>query len=100
MIGIEYTTKSGFTCKVDPRIMDSWDMLNILAESDSDDIGKKAASSVKVLRFVFGDEQLEKLKKHVAEKDGFVSTQKMCDEMWEVVTNIDKAGKNTRSSQG
>lgn len=91
---IDVTTKSGFHCRVNPQVLDDWRVVEALAEAGDDNPLKQADGSVKVLKIVFGDKNIEALKKHVAETNGgFVSTEKMVEELFDVFGACGKAEK-------
>ncbi len=92
---IEVTTKSGFHCMVDPRILDDWDVIEALADSADANMAIQSRGNVEVMQKVFGQEGLQALKKHVRDKNGFISTTLMIKELTDVLIACGNAGKKS-----
>lgn len=82
---VEVTTKSGFRCKVDPKMFDDWRVVRALSDSDADDPMLQAKGSAALFDTLLGRKGTDALADHVKDKNGFVSTQKMVDELTEII---------------
>lgn len=72
-------TSSGFEFRINEGIMDDWEFFEDMAAGT-------AVAEVKAMRRILGDEQYQKLKDHVRDKDGKVSFEAMDRELGEIIT--------------
>lgn len=75
-------TKSGFAYQIQKEQVEDFNFIELVGEVD-----ENPAVLPKLLKFLFGKEQTEKLKDHVRTDDGFVPTAKMIEEFGEVLNN-------------
>lgn len=75
-------TKSGFTYQVQKEQVENYEFIEAIAETD-----ENASKLPKVLKMLFGKEQLEKLKDHIRTEDGFVPMAKLTEEFADVLSN-------------
>ena len=80
------TTKSGFNYHIDENILQDYELLEAIAETE-----KNPIFITKVVRMLLGDDT-DKLKEHVRDENGHVSIEKMNIE----ITEIFQAQKNLK----
>lgn len=80
------TTKSGFNYHIDENILQDYELLESIAETE-----KNPIFITKVVRMLLGDDT-DKLKEHVRDENGHVSIEKMNVE----ITEIFQAQKNLK----
>lgn len=80
------TTKSGFNYHIDENILQDYELLEAIAETE-----KNPIFITKVVRMLLGDDT-DKLKEHVRDENGHVSIEKMNVE----ITEIFQAQKNLK----
>lgn len=71
------TTTTGFEFEIPEEMQDDWELFEMLREVDKGNMGIMVDVAYKLL----GDEQLARLKEHVKEKHGHVSTAGMGAEL-------------------
>ncbi|OHX26863.1 hypothetical protein BKX95_07970 [Streptococcus iniae] len=71
-------TKSGFECEISQARLDNYELVEALGELDTNPL-----KLPKVLNLLLG-EQVETLKNHLRDGDGFVSTEAIMDEVKEI----------------
>ena len=76
---IKGKTKSGFNYLIPEKRLDNYELLEAIS-----DIETNPLIMPKVLKLLFGEKQTEKLKKHLADKEGLVSMEKMTTEIQEI----------------
>ena len=72
------TTKSGFNYHIDENILQDYELLEAIAETE-----KNPIFITKVVRMLLGDDT-DKLKEHVRDENGHVSIEKMNVEITEI----------------
>lgn len=75
---IEGTTKSGFEYKIDKRRLDNYELFEKLRELEENPL-----KAVDVIELMLGDDK-DKLRDHLRDEDGFVSMEKMNEEILEI----------------
>ena len=96
---IEGKTKSGFKYSIDERILDDWNLVEAIGNSESDDASLVIRGMMDLSKLLLG-EQANALKKHIADKhDGFVPKDVMLNTMVEIVQSSREI-KNSQSSEG
>lgn len=96
---IEGKTKSGFEYAIDERVLDDWQLVEAIADTESGDASKAIRGMTNLVEFVIGD-QADALKKHIADKnDGYIPKDAMLNTMIEIV-NSSRELKNLQSSEG
>ncbi len=96
---IEGKTKSGFKFKIDERILDDWELLEAIGDTESDDSSRVVRGMTNLPRLLLGD-QADALKKHIADKnDGFIPKDVMLNTVIEIVKSSREL-KNSQSSEG
>lgn len=79
-------TKTGFKYILDPKRLGNYELVEAIAEVDENPL-----MVPKVVKLLLGN-QAEKLKDHVRDEEGFVSTEKLMAEIMDIFAN--KAVKN------
>ncbi len=76
---MEGTTKSGFKYQLSAERLENYELIEALAELEESPI-----ALTKVVNLLLSKEQVSKLKEHLRDENGLVSTQKMSDEVMEI----------------
>ncbi len=72
------TTSSGFTYQIDENVLQDYELLEAIAETETNPI-----MITRVVRLLLGDD-IDKLKNHVRDENGRVSIEKMNVEITEI----------------
>nr|DAE10379.1 MAG TPA: hypothetical protein [Siphoviridae sp. ctwrX9] len=80
---IKGTTESGFEFEIPKKNIDNYEVLEVLGELEENPF-----VIPKVVGMLFGKEQKNKLKDHVRDEDGVVSSEKMGEEIKYVFEKI------------
>lgn len=86
---MEVITKSGFTCEVDPKKLDDWEILDMLSDLESGNM----LTAPRFVKKVLGPEKAKELVEHCREENGTVPTKKVLTEIFEIFGAL-KDGKN------
>lgn len=89
MSKIKGTTKSGFEYKIDKEVFDNMEFLEILTEADDND----PVAATKIVKFILGEKQKQKLYDHLRDDDGVVHVSAVFEAVGEIFDQI-KALKN------
>lgn len=89
---IEGKTKTGFSFKVDPEVLDDMEFIELVANAEENGL-----LLPKLVVTVVGEKQKEKLYNHVRNKKGRVSPKKISDEITDIFEAINTA-KETKNS--
>lgn len=81
-------TKSGFKFKINERVLNDYELIELLAEVEENPL-----LVTKVLTTVLGDDK-QRLIEHVREEDGIVPVDAMMEEIAEIF-NASNEGKNS-----
>lgn len=73
------TTSTGFKFYLDKKRLGNYEFIEAIAEVDDNPLVLP-----KVVKLLLGDNQADKLKNHVRDEDGIVSTEKMMSEIQEI----------------
>lgn len=92
-------TKSGFVCNVNENKVKDWRFCKSLAKCDSGEESTVIQGLAFVVPFLLGDDNEEALIKHVSDKDGIASTDKILAEFKEILLKIGESAKKSQSSQ-
>lgn len=84
---IKGKTKSGFNYHIDENILQDYELLEAIAETE-----KNPIFITKVVRMLLGDDT-DKLKEHVRDENGHVSIEKMNVEITEIFQSQKKLKK-------
>lgn len=84
------TTQSGFTCEIDPKVLDNMELVDALADVQGDN--PLAYSTVS--RLVLGKETRAKLYDHLRTGDGRVPAADVDRELSEIMQALGKPAKN------
>ena len=76
-------TASGFTCKIDPVILDDMRLMDLIAELDENQL-----LYPKFVKFLLGADTKEKLYKHLETKDGRVPIAALDAELKEIMEQL------------
>lgn len=82
-------TSTGFEYELSDSVKDDWNFLKLLRKIDSGEAQYIVDVSFKLL----GEEQEERLEKHIEEKEGCVKASSMIREVFEIL-NSNEATKN------
>lgn len=82
-------TSTGFEFEIKEDTLDDYELMELVAESDTGDIG----AFIEMVKVVLGHEQKERLKEHVRDLTGKVSAKSMAKEIAEILRSS-AAGKN------
>ncbi|WP_448861696.1 hypothetical protein [Dorea sp.] len=78
------TTESGFTYEIPEEALDDYELFEDLCAVDNGEVGK----ITKVARGYLGNDQMQRLKDHVRNKEtGRVSLKKMVEEITNIMMN-------------
>lgn len=80
------TTKSGFTCTIEDKARDDFELVEAIADFTHDNNGLQIP---KIGLKLLGAEKYEELKKHCTDENGFISTQKIVSELTEIMNTKD-----------
>jgi len=83
---IEGKTKSGFKYKFPEENLDNYELVEIIAEAQENPL-----LFPKMVNLLLGKKQAEKLKEHLRNENGIVSTEKISQEIMEIFENTEKA---------
>lgn len=86
---IKGKTKSGFNYIIPEKRLDNYELLEAIS-----DVEDNPLVMPKVLKLLFGKEQTEKLKKHLADKEGLISMEKMTAEIQEIFESQSQVKKS------
>ena len=84
---IKGKTKSGFNYHIDENVLQDYELLEAIAETE-----KNPIFITKVVRMLLGDDT-DKLKEHVRDENGHVSIEKMNGEITEIFQSQKKLKK-------
>lgn len=87
---MEITTKSGFTCEIDPAVLDSMELLDAMAELQE---GNVLAIS-RTCRLFLGEENRTRLYDHLRNEAGRVPPGEVDRELNEIMLALGKPAKN------
>lgn len=92
---MKVTTKSGFKCDVNERVLDDWRFVKAIAKSTSDDANDKLRGAIDIVSLIMGDNE-EAFYKHLASKDpdGIVSETAVTDDLVSIIDKL-KTLKNS-----
>lgn len=82
---IKGKTDTGFKFEIDSSVGDDWELLELISQVETNPL-----IIIKVLNKMFDQDQVDKLKEHVRDENGFVSTAKLMSEVTNIFT---KAGE-------
>ena len=88
---MKVTTKSGFSCEIDPSTLDNMELVDALAEMQGDG---DALSVSRVVRMVLGDKNRKALYDHLR-KEGRVAVGDVTQEVIEIFGALGNPGKNS-----
>lgn len=79
---IKGETKSGFKYEISKERLENYELIEVLAEVDSNPL-----LLPKVVNLLLNKEQADRLKEHLRDTEGLVSTNKMFAEIMEIFQN-------------
>lgn len=88
MINVE--TKSGFTCSLEPEVLNDWELLEALCEIDNGN----SAAIVKIPARLLSKDDQKALKEHCRGDNGRIACDRMVLEITEILNAV-KQGKNS-----
>lgn len=86
---IKGKTSSGFEYKISKARLENYELIEALSEVDENPL-----LLPKTVNLLLGKEQANKLKDHLRDEDGLVSTEKLSNEIMEIFAN-QKETKNS-----
>lgn len=86
---MEITTKSGFTCEIDPDALNDWELLEGFREIDKGN----TSAIVDVAPRLIGDDAFNRLKEHVRTDKGRIPVDAIINEISQIM-NGSNEGKN------
>lgn len=88
-------TPSGFDFEVDEKKLNDWEMVEAIADSQSEEDTDRLRATVRIARLLLG-EQYKKLKTHCRQPDSSIPPDKIGEELQAIFKAIAdaKAGKN------
>lgn len=89
-------TKSGFECEIDERVTRDYHLTELLVDLNSNDQFKSMGASVEIGTFILGKRQLNKLKNHVKDKDGFIDNDVFANEIGEILALASEQSNNLK----
>ena len=90
---VQGKTKSGFEFEMDETVLDDMRILDMIVGMSSGDVTQLSPLTRKIL----GDDQKERLYRHLEEKEGRASISRVSEEITEIFEAC-KSGKNSSSS--
>ncbi len=92
---MKVTTKSGFKCEINERVLDDWRFVRAIAKSTSDDANDKLRGAIDIVSLIMGDNE-EAFYKYLSSKDpdGIISESAVTDDLVSIIDQI-KALKNS-----
>lgn len=72
-------TESGFTYQISEKRLENYELVEALNSIETNPL-----EVIKVVNLLLGVDQAKKLKDHLRDKDGLVSTEKMTNEIQEI----------------
>ena len=88
------TTKTGFNYTVNEEIRTDWRFVRALADADSSDVSRQLSGAVRMVTLLLGEQGETDLMAHVAKEDGIVPTQRVIDEVRDILNGIGEELKN------
>lgn len=79
---IKGKTKSGFEYQISEKRLENYELIEVLGKVDANPL-----LLPDVVKLVFDEEQASRLKEHLRDEDGLVSTEKITNEIMEVFQN-------------
>lgn len=79
---IKGETKSGFEYEILEKRLENYELIEALSEVDANPL-----LLPKTVNLLLGKEQANKLKNHLRDEDGLVSTEKLSNEIMEIFQN-------------
>ncbi|MDQ0153601.1 hypothetical protein J2S20_002322 [Moryella indoligenes] len=95
---IDGKTSSGFRFRVYEKAIHDFRFLMAYKGLKAKDQDKNTEASVDLVLIILGEDQTEKLMKHVADKYGNVPAERIYSELGEIIATISKADKQTKKS--
>lgn len=83
---IKGKTKTGFNYSLKKEVLDDWELLEILREIDKGNPQYSVDAVIKLL----GKKQYERLKNHIKNSNGRISTEAMTKELSDIIMNNQK----------
>lgn len=93
-------TKSGFVIDVDKDRATDWRTCKSLRKIDSGDGSLILQGITDVVPFLLGEDGEAALMKHVENEKGLVPTQRIIEEIKEIIEKLGEDAKKSESSQG
>lgn len=80
---IKGKTESGFEFAIEKVRLENYELVELLADVDDNPI-----LLPKLIRVFLGDEQAQKLKEHLRDDKGFISTKKLTAELMSIFSSV------------
>jgi hypothetical protein len=96
---VKITTKSKFTCDVNPEKVKDWRFIKALAKMDSGNEDEILVGTAFAVPFLFGDKGEADLIEFATDKDGIAQTGVIIEEFRDVMAKLGEESKKSQSSQ-
>lgn len=94
---VKVTTSSGFECSVSEKIGNDFRFVMTFAKLQSKDAAEQITAPVELVNLVLGKDGAEALYRHVAEEDGTVPTDRLMEELTEVIRAAGEKNKEIKN---
>ena len=95
---IKVKTKSGYKAEINPRILEDWDFLEIIASAESDDVREQLNATIRLINMLFKDKKDDYMAFLRSHNDGIADVDVIKDDVLAIIEQV-KALKNSSSSE-
>lgn len=95
---IKIKTKSGYKTAINPRIIEDWDFLEIIANADSEDVREQLNATIKLINILFKDKKNDYMAFLREHNDGIADVDIIKDDVVGIIEEV-KVLKNSSSSE-
>lgn len=92
---IKGKTSTGFAYEVNEKITTDWRFTKAIASSAAKDDSAKIAGYINMITLLLGDDGEEKLCQHCMEEDGTIPTERISEEVLEIITAVGEQQKKS-----
>lgn len=94
---MKITTKSGFKCEVDTNKLSDYRFVKLIRRVASNDESEQFAATVDLIPFLLGEKGEERLMDHIADANGYVSTERMMEEGEEIFSLLQSENNEVKN---
>lgn len=87
---IKGKTQTGFEYEISPENLNNYELIENIAEMDTNPV-----MLTKVIKQMLGNDETNRLKEHIRNKNGIVEMKKMADEIVDIFQNSGNETKNS-----